>query len=177
MAHLPVLHSIIMHHFLPISTVICTFMTFVTCQNELNYLKKYLPGYPFPVNATYPSTSCQKLDACGPNNHTEMKFKQNLTTIVVNGCGPRSVDIPVPQFDFGACCNMHDYCYSLCNSHLTFEECNGAFSACMQDVCNGKNSLEREFCNAAARVYSQATTTDVACTAFRNNATNICKCA
>lgn len=143
-----------------------------------NDSKKYLPGYSFNKDAPYSQTSCLKLDQCDAHSDSKkhLQTKPNTTAPTPNGCGPRSIDIPVPQFDFGACCNMHDYCYSKCDSHVTFELCNNAFASCMNDVCNGEKFLEKSLCNFVANVYSKSVTNDVGCAAYRNNAGAYCQC-
>ena len=144
-----------------------------------NSLKQYVPGYPFNITSNYPQTSCLKLDACNAYNNTgnTLQTKPNITLPSPNGCGPRSIGVKVPQFDFGNCCNMHDYCYQKCDSHVTFEMCNSAFVSCMNDVCNSKGFFEKFFCRVAADVYGKATSGDLGCAAYKYNASDYCQCS
>lgn len=143
-------------------------------QNE-DMLKRYLPGYPFGQDS-YPNTSCSKLASCDAKAGKLLAPKPNVSPLPPNGCGPHFSNIKVPQFDFGSCCNMHDYCYGQCNSHVTFELCNQAFISCMNDVCNGENFIEKWFCNLAAKSYGNIVSSDAACAVYTGKASDYCIC-
>ncbi|TPX12355.1 uncharacterized protein E0L32_007002 [Thyridium curvatum] len=50
-----------------------------------------------------------------------------------NGCGSGALGKLVPNWNFGSCCDAHDYCFDNCDR--AFEGCNLDFLGCMSKKC------------------------------------------
>lgn len=130
-----------------------------------------------------------------PNNPANLISRPfpNARTMQYNGCGSGSTAEWIPQFNFGQCCDMHDYCYDncqggqveLCNNQYCapgyWEGCNSAFKDCMMDTACTYFSwfwhpIERAGCELAAEFYAGVVTTYLGANAFRDATSERCKC-
>ena len=55
---------------------------------------------------------------------------------LANGCGPSSVPMRPPQFDFGDACERHDYTYAVGGTELDRVEADRAFLVAMHEAAN-----------------------------------------
>jgi hypothetical protein len=150
--------------------LITCFVVSIDAQETLQYenlLKKYVTGY--PNNISQGNTECAKLENC----LNPIQKNANFTNSI-NGCGFKSGDF-VPEYDFGQCCNLHDYCFRKC-SNLTFETCNSAFENCMNDVCSQKSWFNKIYCKSLQNIYSESVESSVGCKAFQNSVASQCSC-
>ncbi|XP_050031256.1 group XIIA secretory phospholipase A2-like [Dermacentor andersoni] len=93
-----------------------------------------------------------------------------------NGCGTEAFRLPasaLPHPDFEACCNEHDLCYDTCLADKG--QCDAAFDACMQRVCDTKVVTGKDSCVSTANLF-MSLTKNLGCDPFINSQKQACVC-
>ncbi|PSK42215.1 hypothetical protein B9Z65_4129 [Elsinoe australis] len=109
-----------------------------------------------------------------------------------NGCGSGPTRDLIPQFNFGTCCDHHDFCYDNCkggqvescdNQYCapgTFEGCNDSFYSCLKDTaCTAFGWFfvpgQRLTCEGLAWLYYKVVQSDSAVKAFQDATAERCE--
>lgn len=95
-----------------------------------------------------------------------------------NGCGSGATASFIPNWNFGDCCNAHDFCYDDCGR--TWEGCNFDFLGCMYskcwDVADSWTFWLAPACFGMADLYAGVVSSVAGAIAFRGSNSDRCHC-
>ncbi|SMR45717.1 unnamed protein product [Zymoseptoria tritici ST99CH_1E4] len=99
----------------------------------------------------------------------------------INGCGSEKYHHYVPEFNFGPCCDQHDFCFDDCGAP-SLSSCNNTFGMCMEYACDSRYSsgikkLLRAPCRGAARIYLDYVSGSVGVYYFNKYTQERCYCS